>query len=82
MERILFLFGSQACVAEDPLRAAKTLDLATAVMGPRIPCGVAAGLVDCFERVRFSHCCPKQDGVVLSSAESKDLEGSEAGISH
>ena len=51
--RILFLFGNQACVPEDPLRAAKSLSCNTAVMAPRVPCGLPLGLVDCFERARF-----------------------------
>jgi len=54
MERqILFLFGGQACIPSDPLLAAKRLGYRTAVMGPSIPCGVAADTVDQFERVRL-----------------------------
>jgi biotin carboxylase len=51
--RILFLFGNQTCVPEDPLRAAKSLLCSTTVMAPRVPCGLPLGLVDCFEKIRF-----------------------------
>jgi biotin carboxylase/ribosomal protein S18 acetylase RimI-like enzyme len=55
MERhVLFLFGGQACIPSDPLLAAKRLGCRTTVMGPSIPCGVAADMVDQFERVRLS----------------------------
>lgn len=53
MKRILFVFGSQACVPEDPLRAAKSLGCGTLVMGSRLPCGLSPDLVDRFEKVRF-----------------------------
>lgn len=49
--QILFVFGSQACVPGDPLLAARELGCQTAVMGPRIPCGMPAELVDRYERV-------------------------------
>src|SRR5581483_3448467 len=51
---ILFVFGSQACVPSDPLVAAKKLGCTTTVLGPNIPCGVSADVVDRFERARLS----------------------------
>jgi len=55
MERhVLFVFGSQACVPSDPLLAARRLGCKATVMGPSIPCGVSAELVDRFERVRLN----------------------------
>lgn len=44
--RVLFIFGSQACVPEDPLRAARRLGCATAVLAAAPPCGLPPGLVD------------------------------------
>ena len=49
--RVLFLFGAQACVPEDPLLAARRLGCRTAVLAAAPPCGLADGLVDHFEPV-------------------------------
>jgi len=43
---ILFVFGSQACVPADPLRAAKEMGCATTVLSSCIPCGLPDALVD------------------------------------
>ena len=51
MKRILFLFGNQACVPEDPLHAARSLGCGTIVMASRVPCGVPPGVIDHFEKV-------------------------------
>jgi biotin carboxylase len=53
MRNVLFLFGNQTCVPEDPLRAAKALSYGTLVLTPRPPCGVPSGLIDHQEVVRF-----------------------------
>lgn len=52
--QILFVFGSQACVPSDPLLAAKRLGCRTAIIGPNLPCGVGADLVDSYERVSLN----------------------------
>lgn len=48
---VLFLFGPQVCVPEDPLAAAKKMGLRTSVMAREMPCGAASDLVDHFEKV-------------------------------
>lgn len=51
---ILFIFGMQACIPGDPLLAAKKLAFRTAVLAPRVPCGISAELIDLFEEVNLS----------------------------
>lgn len=47
--QVLFVFGSQACVPDDPLIAAQGMGCETAVFSAAVPCGVTA--VDRYERV-------------------------------
>lgn len=56
--QILFVFGSQACVPDDPLIAARRLGCETAVFAAQVPCGASA--VDRFERVDLN----RQESVV------------------
>lgn len=65
MRRILFLFGGQACVPEDPLHAAKLLGYETVVMASRLPCGLTADLVDHFQSVQL-----RRSDAVVESAHS------------
>lgn len=48
---VLFLFGPQVCVPEDPLAAAKKMGLRASVLAREMPCGACSNLVDHFERV-------------------------------
>jgi biotin carboxylase/ribosomal protein S18 acetylase RimI-like enzyme len=48
---ILFLFGRQVCVPEDPLIAAKQMGLRTSVLAPEGPCCTTPSLIDHFEKV-------------------------------
>ncbi|HEX3554025.1 MAG TPA: GNAT family N-acetyltransferase [Thermoanaerobaculia bacterium] len=49
--QVLFVFGSQACVPDDGLLAARQMDCTTTVMGAQLACCMSAELVDRFERV-------------------------------
>jgi len=49
--QILFVFGSQACVPDDGLVAARQLGYETIVFGAKVMCGMSQDLVDRFERV-------------------------------
>jgi biotin carboxylase/GNAT superfamily N-acetyltransferase len=51
--QILFVFGTQSCVPEDPLKAAKRLFCRPVIVAPRLPCGIPGDLIDRFERVSF-----------------------------
>jgi biotin carboxylase/ribosomal protein S18 acetylase RimI-like enzyme len=51
-QHVLFLFGPQVCVPEDPLAAAKEMGLRTSVMARDMPCGDCSNLVDHFEKVQ------------------------------
>ncbi len=45
-EHVLFILGSQACVPEDPLQAARKLGLSTTIFAPTMPCGDLHSLAD------------------------------------
>jgi biotin carboxylase/GNAT superfamily N-acetyltransferase len=52
---ILFLFGPQVCVPEDPLIAAKKMGFRTSVLAPEMPCGESSCLIDHFEKAGTYH---------------------------
>jgi biotin carboxylase/GNAT superfamily N-acetyltransferase len=53
--QLVFVFGSQACVPDDGLLAARQLQCETTVLGARLACCMSADLVDRFERVDLRH---------------------------
>jgi len=52
--QIVFVFGSQACVPDDGLLAARQLGCEATVLGAKLACCMSADLVDRFERVDLS----------------------------
>ncbi|MFI9550582.1 ATP-grasp domain-containing protein [Nonomuraea endophytica] len=55
-QQILFVLGSRTCVPEDPLVAARAMDLRSVVFTPRPPgCGTAVDLMDHLDYVDVRH---------------------------
>jgi len=78
MPRVLFLYGSQACVPEDPLRAAKRLGCATVAFAAKPPCGPCEGLVDEFRAVDLG----RREAVIAAADELRSGGGLDAVVAY
>src|ERR1700722_1060077 len=75
---VLFLFGPEVCVPEDPLAAARKMSLRTSVMAPEMPCGTASGFIDHFEKVETY----RSDEIVRLAGKIHQIQQIDAVVSY